>query len=69
MRVSFVTPRWNMYADSLFHQPYWELYYATILKTHMYVENIESVNVIDLRGYTLEDLKKNKNVLIGGNIG
>jgi radical SAM superfamily enzyme YgiQ (UPF0313 family) len=42
--ISFIVPSWHYYSDPLKHQPYWELYYATLLKKRGY-----KVDIYDLR--------------------
>ena len=51
--ISFIIPSWHYYADPLKHQPYWELYYATQLKTNGFV-----VDIIDLRLTRKNSLKQ-----------
>ncbi len=54
MRISFVIPTWHYFNDPFKLQPYWELYYATILKNQL--GDKADINLIDLRGKS-----KNKN--------
>jgi anaerobic magnesium-protoporphyrin IX monomethyl ester cyclase len=54
MRISFVIPTWHYFNDPFKLQPYWELYYATILKDQL--GDKADINLIDLRGKS-----KNKN--------
>ena len=43
-KISFVVPSWHYYLDPFKHQPYWEVYYATILKQKGF-----DVDIVDLR--------------------
>ena len=47
--ICVIAPSWHHLADPFLHQPYWELYYATILREHHFKKEV-SVEVIDLRG-------------------
>ncbi len=55
MKISFVIPSWHYFSDPFKLQPYWELYYATILKNQL--GGNADINLIDLRGKSKE---KNK---------
>ena len=55
MKISFVIPSWHYFSDPFKLQPYWELYYATILKNQL--GSNADINLIDLRGKSKE---KNK---------
>lgn len=47
--ISFVVPSWHYWMDPLKHQPYWELYYATVLRAR-YPETEAAIDLHDLRG-------------------
>lgn len=49
LQTSFIVPSWHYYKDPFKHQPYWELYYATVLSGQFSKENF-SVDLFDLRG-------------------
>ncbi len=55
MNVSFVVPSWHYLANPFKIQPYWELYYATILRDKL--SSNAKVDLIDLRGLKSEDLQ------------
>ena len=48
MKISFIIPSWHYFNDPFKLQPYWELYYATILKSQL-GDKVE-IDIIDLRG-------------------
>tara|TARA_B100000963_G_C22559718_1_gene640753 strand:- start:70 stop:1371 length:1302 start_codon:yes stop_codon:yes gene_type:complete len=48
MNISFVIPSWHYFNDPFKLQPYWELYYTTILKKQLI--NQANIDLIDLRG-------------------
>lgn len=48
MNISFVIPSWHYFNDPFKLQPYWELYYTTILKKQF--DNQANIDLIDLRG-------------------
>jgi len=50
-RATFIIPSWHYWTDPLKHQPYWELYYATYLKSQGV-----GVDVFDMRGRQEETL-------------
>jgi len=52
MKISFVIPSWHYFSDPFKLQPYWELYYATILRSQL--RNDADINLIDLRGKSKE---------------
>lgn len=52
--VCLVVPTWHHLSDPFLHQPYWELYFATILRDRFLDDNV-SIEVIDLRGVSSED--------------
>ena len=48
IKISFITPSWKHFENPFVHQPFWELYYATLLQEsekHNY-----KIKVIDFRG-------------------
>ena len=47
LNISFIIPSWHYFDDPFKLQPYWELYYATILKEQL---NKANIDLIDLRG-------------------
>lgn len=47
--IGVIVPSWHYWEDPLKHQPYWELYYATVLESQ-FAQNGSSVDVVDLRG-------------------
>lgn len=53
--VCLIVPTWHHLADPFLHQPYWELYFATILRDRFSDDKV-SIEVIDLRGVPSEDL-------------
>ena len=55
MNVSFVVPSWQYLANPIKIRPYWELYYATILRDKL--SSNAKVDLIDLRGLKSEDLQ------------
>ena len=50
-KISFIVPSWHYYLDALKHQPYWEIYYATVVKQAGY-----DVDIIDMRVLLQDDL-------------
>ena len=48
MKISFIVPSWHYFNDPFKLQPYWELYYATILRSQL--GNKAEIDIIDLRG-------------------
>jgi radical SAM superfamily enzyme YgiQ (UPF0313 family) len=44
-----IVPSWGSKADPFLHQPYWEMYFATIIKKEM-KERVSLVDIIDFRG-------------------
>ena len=48
MKISFIIPSWHYFSDPFKLQPYWELYYTTILKKQL--GDKAEINLIDLRG-------------------
>ena len=48
MKISFIIPSWHYFSDPFKLQPYWELYYTTILKSQL--QNKAEISLIDLRG-------------------
>ena len=48
INASFIIPSWHYFDDPFKLQPYWELYYATILKEQL--ANKANIDLIDLRG-------------------
>ena len=47
--ISVVVPSWHYWANPFKHQPYWELYYATILQERFSEKGV-TVDMVDLRG-------------------
>ena len=47
MKISFIVPTWHYLNDPFKLQPYWELYYSTIIKKNM---NTPHIKIYDLRG-------------------
>ena len=35
MKISFIIPSWHYFSDPFKLQPYWELYYTTILRSQL----------------------------------
>ncbi len=48
MKINFIIPSWHYFDDPFKLQPYWELYYATILREQL--NNKETISFTDLRG-------------------
>ena len=48
MNINFIIPSWHYFDDPFKLQPYWELYYATILRKKL--DNNASILFTDLRG-------------------
>ena len=48
MNITFIVPSWHYFHDPFRLQPYWEMYYATILKKQL--GSKFKVNICDLRG-------------------
>ena len=48
LNISFIIPSWHYFDDPFKLQPYWELYYATILREQL--ANKANIDLIDLRG-------------------
>ena len=48
MNISFIVPSWHYFHDPFRLQPYWEMYYATILKKQL--SPMHNINICDLRG-------------------
>ena len=59
IKLSFIIPSWHYFDDPFKLQPYWELYYATILREQLAEK--ANIDLIDLRG-------KSKNIRIFLNI-
>ena len=55
IKLSFIIPSWHYFDDPFKLQPYWELYYATILREQLAEK--ANIDLIDLRG-------KSKNIKI-----
>jgi len=51
-KASFIVPSWHYWIDPLKHQPYWELYYATYLRS----QGID-VDIFDMRGEEVTSLE------------
>ena len=51
-KISFIVPSWHYYLDALKHQPYWEIYYATVVKQAGY-----DADIIDMRVLLQDDLQ------------
>ena len=47
MKISFIIPTWHYLNDPFKLQPYWELYYGTIIKNNISNSNLK---IYDLRG-------------------
>ncbi len=47
MKISFIVPTWHYLNDPFKLQPYWELYYSTVIKKEL---NNSEIKVYDLRG-------------------
>ena len=48
MLINFIIPSWHYFEDPFKLQPYWELYYATILREK--IDNKSVISFTDLRG-------------------
>ena len=48
MKINFIIPSWHYFEDPFKLQPYWELYYATILKKK--IDKNSAISFTDLRG-------------------
>tara|TARA_E500000178_G_scaffold31477_1_gene28588 strand:+ start:14752 stop:16056 length:1305 start_codon:yes stop_codon:yes gene_type:complete len=48
MRIGFIVPSWHYFEDPFKLQPYWELYYSSILKKKLGEKT--DIKIIDLRG-------------------
>lgn len=55
MKISFIIPSWHYFNDPFRLQPYWELYYSTILKDQL--NGQAQIDIIDLRGKSKENYK------------
>ena len=64
MKISFIVPSWHYFSDPFKLQPYWELYYTTILKNQL-GEKAE-INLIDLRGKSKKGANDNFNSIVDG---
>lgn len=53
MKISFIVPSWHYFNDPFKLQPYWELYYATILRSQL--GDKAEIDIIDLRGKSKEN--------------
>lgn len=53
--VSVIVPSWHYWIDPFKLQPYWEMYYATILQKHFPKDSV-SVDLVDLRGIPEDSL-------------
>ena len=62
MKISFIVPSWHYFSDPFKLQPYWELYYTTILKKQL--GSKAEINLIDLRGKSKQNGKDNFNLII-----
>ena len=62
MKISFIVPSWHYFNDPFKLQPYWELYYTTILKKQL--GSKAEINLIDLRGKSKQNGKDNFNLII-----
>ena len=62
MKISFIIPSWHYFSDPFKLQPYWELYYTTILKNQL-GEKAE-INLIDLRGSSKDNVKDGFNLVV-----
>ena len=72
MNINFIIPSWHYFDDPFKLQPYWELYYATILRKKL--DNEASILFTDLRGKsksnqnfsdTLNEIQKSDIIYIG----
>ena len=52
MKISFIIPSWHYFSDPFKLQPYWELYYTTILRSQL--KDKAEIDLIDLRGKSKE---------------
>ena len=52
MKISFIIPSWHYFSDPFKLQPYWELYYTTILRSQL--KDKAEIDLIDCG----ENLKK-----------
>ena len=48
-RVGFIVPTWHYWVDPFKHQPYWEMYYATVIRQAFPEDDLE-IDMVDLRG-------------------
>ena len=48
MQINFIIPSWHYFDDPFKLQPYWELYYATILREKL--DSKSNISFTDLRG-------------------
>ena len=48
MNITFIVPSWHYFHDPFRLQPYWEMYYATILRKQL--GSNYNVKICDLRG-------------------
>ena len=58
MKISFIIPSWHYFHNPFKLQPYWEMYYATILEEQFPKAEI---NLHDLRNVKEEDFEKKVN--------
>ena len=51
IKIKFIVPSWHHLHNPFLHQPYWEMYYSTILKNNLKEKKIEfELSIIDTRG-------------------
>ena len=62
MKISFIIPSWHYFSDPFKLQPYWELYYTTILKNQL--GDKAEISLIDLRGKSKDDRNDNFNLVV-----
>ena len=58
MRIGFIVPSWHYFEDPFKLQPYWELYYSSILKKQL--DEKTDIKIIYLRGKSKKNEKFNE---------
>ena len=48
MKINFIVPSWHYFDNPFKLQPYWEMYYATILRNKL--KDKAEIKITDLRG-------------------
>ena len=57
-KVGFIVPTWHYWTDPFKHQPYWELYYATVIRQAFGESDLRLCNI----GYCTVTFPRSRNV-------